>query len=65
MHDDDNVKVTVVTPPSIATMKYALQHIIEKETRTLEKLQMLIKLKQEEIEACRKSLDTLSHNNDK
>lgn len=54
MHD------VVVEPPSIAAMKDALQHIIEKETRELEKLQMLMKLKHEEIEACRKSLDSLS-----
>lgn len=54
MHD------VVAEPPSIETMKHALQQIIEKETRNLEKLQMLTKLKEEEIKACRKSLDSLS-----
>lgn len=62
MHDDAKVNVVMGPLPSITEeMKHALQKRIDAETQTLKKLQLLTKLKQEEIDACRKSLDYLSN----
>ena len=50
--------------PDISALKDALEKLVEKETRELEKLKLLVKLKEEEIENCQKSLAKFVKNQD-